>query len=153
MSAEQLTALETSLCTAEGFGTLDRSKKPSRSIKPVQATERPISSEPSDIESVEQPRRLRGNTHQRSRSYDLDSRSSNRTIFEPQPNGSITTEEPNFPNLGVENPVINDLHSNSATNSHGNDTANELMAQSDAATVTVSVCCVLMHDILIETCP
>lgn len=59
-------------------------------------------------------------SHTRSRSYDLDSRTSNRTIFEPEPvvgsNGAVS-EEPQFPSLGVDLPVVNDLPRDSSDGS------------------------------------
>lgn len=112
LTLEQLTRLETALCTAEGLGSLERnrlltsqasgdtlsmSRQPSSAMGLTSVHSR--AGVNTTVEEPNQPasREVSAGTHQRSRSYDLDSRNSNRTIFEPEPvstrGGHISTPE------------------------------------------------------------
>ncbi len=125
------------MCSAEGLGTLDRSRFPTIRPNGGQTRDsahasRPLSNpvgssafsttaevnatseEPNQVSSAHHPTII----HQRSRSYDLDSRRSNRTIFEPEPQFTLedhaSTSSPGdnadhgvqFPTLSVDYPDI-----------------------------------------------
>ncbi len=167
LTEQQFTKLERALCAAEGLGTLDRSpfrtNQPSRdqTITSTPATSlpsRPLSDPVASTTlftraevttTAEEPNQLATHahsirTHQRSRSFDLDSRNSNRTIFEPEPvpglgshtNAPETTQnhdeqEVQFPSLGVEYPVLTNLPS-ASIGPHVNGTIEGETAQATA---------------------
>ena len=122
LTEEQLSTLESALCSAEGLGTLDRKKSKQQPQKTVtQAETTDSTSSPSSVTQEiadNGPVATSYTPHHRSQSVDLDARNNSRTVFEPAPVGSTTaatTDELQFPTLGVDQPVMNDLPSSSSS--------------------------------------
>lgn len=122
LTEEQLSTLESALCSAEGLGTLDRNKSKQQPRKTVtqaettDSTSSPVTQETADSEPVA----TSYTPHHQSQLVDLDTRNNSRTVFEPAPVGSTTTattDELQFPTLGVDQPVMNDLPSSSSSSS------------------------------------
>jgi len=134
LTEEQLATLEKALCSAEGLGTLNR-KSVKKSTEQPSHRQRPMTQAEASVGSSSQSQVSQAETtddgsatssyraHRRSQSYDMDARNSSRTVFEPVPvpvestgmtvnsnsTTNVNTEEPQFPNLGVEQSIENDL--------------------------------------------
>ena len=119
LTKEQLTALEQALCSAEGLGTLNRKKLQRASNSPRQVPRRRLSEPSEPTAATAAPSHLHPETPTNSsiqrRSYNPDSQDNSATAFEPDSVTEVrpveTTEEPQFPNLGVDHPIVNDLSS------------------------------------------
>ena len=122
LTEEQLSTLESALCSAEGLGTLDRKKskqQPQKTVTQAETTDSTSSSVTQETANGE-PVTTSYTPHHQSQSVDLDARSNSRTVFEPAPVRSTTaatTDELQFPTLGVDQPVMNDLPSSSSSSS------------------------------------
>ena len=147
LNQDQLVTLERALCSAEGLGTLRR--KANSSIKKRKTSKQPLALPQTDSQAqssqsipdtpaeltADSPNPIEpeaGSGDDLTRSYNLDSRESTDTVFEPTPvhvagvnnvnnqskedgaNSTVlVTEETPFPQLGDHEPIPNELPSSS----------------------------------------
>ena len=148
LTSEQLTTLEQALCSAEGLGTLNR-KKLQRESDPPRHPHRRRLSEPSeptattDVSSHLRPQSPTDSSGIQRRSYNMDARDDGATVFEPDPVAEVraaetASEEPQFPNLGVDHPIVNELPSSSSGSGRSRSETHSLATSTSATAATSS---------------
>ena len=126
LNEEQLATLEKALCSAEGLGTLKRNAAKKAQKRPQASQDQSPSTTEADSENTASSEPHPSTLAQ---SYNLDSRDTTSTVFEPTPvnsdqdkdpqtdgahAGMLVTEETPFPHLGDREPIPNDLPSSSS---------------------------------------